>query len=131
MLMIRTFAVRSRFRTFDAAVPLALLAVAVLWSRHHVLAALAHGRFAAIEPVDIILLIGPLAVIAVTVKWFNALSCEPRYLMPLAVPLVAAVVLLLGAGWLLRAGAAAFLVALLAVSVITAQRQSLLPQGGF
>jgi hypothetical protein len=87
---------------------------------------LADGRFAAIEPVDIILLIGPLAVIAVTVKWFNALSCEPRYLMPLAVPLVAAVVLLLGAGWLPRAGAAALLVALLAVSVMTAQRQAAL-----
>ena len=55
-----------------------------------------------------------------TVKWFNALSCEPRYLMPLAVPLVTAVVLLHGAGWLMRGAAAAFLVALLAISVLTA-----------
>src|SRR5256886_7931655 len=61
---------------------LLLLAMAVLWNRRHVLAALVRGRFAAIEPVDIILLIGPLAVIAVTLKWFNALSCEPRYLFP-------------------------------------------------
>src|SRR6266851_4017449 len=105
---------------------LLLLGAAVLWNRRHVLAALARRQFAAIEPVDIIVLIGPLAVIAVTVKWFNALSCEPRYLMPLAVPLVTAVVLLLGAGWLLRGAAAAFLLALLAISVITAQREAAL-----
>ena len=105
---------------------LLLLAMAVLWNRRHLLAALVRGRFAAIEPVDIILLIGPLAVIAVTLKWFNALSCEPRYLFPLAVPLVTAFVLLLGAGWLLRGAAGALLIALLAVSVITAQRQAAL-----
>ena len=103
---------------------LLLLALAVLWNRRHVLAALVRGRFAAIEPVDAILLIGPLAVIAVTVKWFNALSCEPRYLIPLAVPLVTAFVLLLGAGWLWRGAAGALLLALLAISVMTAQRQS-------
>ena len=105
---------------------LLLLAMAVLWNRRHVLAAVVRGRFAAIEPVDIILMIGPLAVIAVTLKWFNALSCEPRYLFPLAVPLVTAFVLLLGAGWLLRGAAGAVLIALLAVSVITAQRQAAL-----
>ena len=105
---------------------LLLLAMAVLWNRRHVLAAVVRGRFAAIEPVDIILMIGPLAVIAVTLKWFNALSCEPRYLFPLAVPLVTAFVLLLGAGWLLRGAAGALLIALLAVSVITAQRQAAL-----
>src|SRR2546421_2275966 len=103
---------------------LLLLAVAVLWNRRHVLAALVRGRFAAIEPVDIILMIGPLAVIAVTLKWFNALSCEPRYLFPLAVPLVTAFVLLLGSGWLLRGAAGAFFIALLAGSVITAQSQA-------
>ena len=107
-------------------VALLLLAMAVLWNRRQVLAVLVRGRFAAIEPVDIILMIGPLAVIAVTLKWFNALSCEPRYLFPLAVPLVTAFVLLLGAGWLLRGAAGALLIALLAVSVITAQRQAAL-----
>src|SRR5438445_4642924 len=105
---------------------LLLLAMAVLWNRRRVLAAFGRGRFQAIEPVDIILMIGPLAVIAVTLKWFNALSCEPRYLFPLAVPLVTAFVLLLGSGWLLRGAASAFLIALLAVSVITAQRQAAL-----
>ena len=105
---------------------LLLLAVAVLWNRRHVLAALVRGRFAAIEPVDIILLVGPLAVIAVTVKWFNALSCEPRYLIPLAVPLVTAFVLLLGAGWIWRGAAGALLLALIAISVMTAQRQAAL-----
>src|SRR5438270_293360 len=105
---------------------LLLLAMAVLWNRRHILAALVRGRFAAIESVDIILMIGPLAVIAVTLKWFNALSCEPRYLFPLAVPLVTAFVLLLGSGWLLRGAAGALLIALLAVSVITAQRQAAL-----
>jgi hypothetical protein len=111
-----------------SAVDLALLlvAMAVLWNRRHVLAALVRGRFAAIEPVDTIVLIGPLAVLAVTVRFFNALSCEPRYLFPLAVPLIAAFVLLLGAGWLFRAAAGALLLALLAVSVITAQRQAAL-----
>src|SRR5256885_2670905 len=103
---------------------LLLLAMAVLWNRRHVLAALVRGRFAAIEPVDIILMIGPLAVIAVTLKWFYALSCEPRYLFPLAVPLVTAFVLLLGSGWLLRGAAGALLIALLAAIVITAQRQA-------
>src|SRR5256886_7718420 len=105
---------------------LLLLAMAVLWNRRHVLAALVRGRFPAIESVDIILLIGPLAVIAVTLKWFNALSCEPRYLFPLAVPLVTAFVLLLGAGWLLRGAAGALFIALPAGSVITAQRQAAL-----
>ena len=105
---------------------LLLLAAAVLWNRRHVLASLVRGRFTAIEPVDIIVLIGPLAVIAVTLKWFNALSCEPRYLFPLAVPLVTAFVLLLGAGWLLRGAAGALLIGLLAVSVITAERQAAL-----
>ncbi|MDQ6885526.1 MAG: glycosyltransferase family 39 protein [Candidatus Dormibacteraeota bacterium] len=108
---------------------LLLLAVAVIWNRRHVLAALARGRFAAIEPVDMIVLIGPLAVLAVTVRWFNALSCEPRYLMPLAVPLVTAFVLLLASGWLLRPAAGALLLSLLAVSVITAQRQAALIHG--
>jgi hypothetical protein len=105
---------------------LLLLAMTALWNRRHVLGALVRGRFAASEPVDIIVLIGPLAVLAVTVRFFNALSCEPRYLFPLAVPLIAAFVLLLGAGWLFRGAAAALLLALLAVSVITAQRQAAL-----
>src|SRR5256886_14870823 len=100
--------------------------MAVLWNRRHVLAALVRGRVAAIEPVDIILMIGPLAVIAVTLKWFIVVACEPRYLFPMAVPLVTAVVLLLGAGWLLRGAVGALLIALLAVSVITAQRQAAL-----
>jgi hypothetical protein len=76
----------------DAA--LGLLAVAVLWLRRASVDAALHGRFSELEPADWILLIAPLAVAVVTIHWFNSLSCEPRYLMPLAVPLVLALTLL-------------------------------------
>lgn len=104
---------------------LLLLLGLVVWARRHTWIALARGRFAVIEPVDMILVIGPLAVVAVTAKWFNSLSCEPRYLMPLAVPLVAAFVLLLSQR-AASAIAAILLVGLLVISVFTAQRQAML-----
>jgi hypothetical protein len=95
---------------------LAALALALLWLRRSSLAALVTGRPSAIEPVDLVLALAPLALLATTVGPFNALYCQPRYLMPLAVPLVFAVALtltaalpwrLLGlallAGWLVAA----------------------------
>jgi hypothetical protein len=76
---------------------LAVLAVAVLWQRRASLTAVVSGRSWAIEPVDLVLAVAPLALLATTVGPFNALFCEPRYLMPLAVPLVFAAALTLTA----------------------------------
>ena len=67
---------------------LLLLAGAVVWLRRRALAELIRGRP---EPAELVFAIAPVAVLAVTLHWFNALSCEPRYLFPLAIPLAFAV----------------------------------------
>lgn len=67
-----------------ADIGLLALAGAVLWLRR--------GRFAAPE---LAFAVAPVALLAVTLRWFNALACNPRYLMPFAIPLVLAVALLL------------------------------------
>jgi hypothetical protein len=85
---------------FDAG--LATLVLAVLWLRRRSLAALATGRLAELEPVDFVLAVAPAAVLAVTLG-FNTLVCEPRYLMPLAVPLAMGGALVLAAPWPWRA----------------------------
>jgi hypothetical protein len=98
---------------------LLLLAVAVLWLRRTGVRAALGGRFAALEPADWVLPIAPLAILLVTVHWFNSLSCEPRYLMPLAVPLVLALTLLIVAPGPMRAAGLLALAGFLAVSAIT------------
>lgn len=98
---------------------LGLLAVAVLWLRRTSVIPALHRRFSELEPADWFLLIAPLAVVVVTVHWFNSLSCEPRYLMPLAVPLVLAVTLLVVATGPIRAAGLLALAGCLVVSVVT------------
>ena len=102
---------------------LALLTLSVIWLRRGTLLALAQARFAAIEPVDIVLLVAPLAVLAVTVRFFNSLSCEPRYLMPLAVPLVTVMVVLLAGPVVLRSLGMVALIGFVLLSALTVQRQ--------
>lgn len=68
---------------------IALLAGAA-FSRRRVLAEFVRGRMNALQPADLVLAIAPVSVLAVTVGSFNSLSCQPRYLLPLTVPLVTA-----------------------------------------
>src|SRR5207253_7475399 len=52
---------------------LGLLAVAVLWLRRDSLGPVFRGQFSRLEAADVVLLIAPLSLIAVTVHWFNGL----------------------------------------------------------
>jgi hypothetical protein len=96
---------------------IALLAVAVLWLRRRSLVSVFRGRFQELEPADAVLAMAPLALFTVTVGFFNALYCEPRYLMPLAVPLVFAAGLVLSSPWALRSVYIGLLAAWLALEV--------------
>jgi hypothetical protein len=96
---------------------IALLAVAVLWLRRRSLVSVFRGRFQELEPADAVLAMAPLALFTVTVGFFNALYCEPRYLMPLAVPLVFAAGLVLSSPWALRSAYIGLLAAWLALEV--------------
>jgi hypothetical protein len=102
-------------------VGLGLVAVAVLWLRRDSLIAAVRGQFAAIGAIDVVLLIAPLALIAVTARWFNSLSCEPRYLMPLAIPLVVALALLIRASLPFRLAGVLILAGCLVMSAFTVQ----------
>ena len=95
------------------------LALAVLWLRRASVRAALHRNFTELEPADWFLLIAPLAVVVVTVHWFNGLSCEPRYLMPLAVPLVLALTLLVIAAPPYRAAGLVLLASCLVMSAFT------------
>jgi hypothetical protein len=99
----------------------ALLGLAVLWLRRRSLVSVVRGRFQELEPVDAVLAMAPLALLTVTVGFFNALYCEPRYLMPLAVPLVFAVGLVLLSTWPLRAACVALVTVWLVVEVMIAR----------
>ena len=93
-----------------------MLAAAVLWIRRKALGEVLRGR---LEPVDLVLLVAPLSVLAVTLRWFNGLSCEPRYMMPLAVPLAMAAALVLRQSPPWRWSAALLAAAWLAVATVT------------
>jgi hypothetical protein len=66
---------------------LAGLGLVILWLRRRSVVNLVHGRLSELEPADAVIAMAPLALLTVTVGLFNALHCEPRYLMPLAIPL--------------------------------------------
>jgi hypothetical protein len=97
------------------------LAASVVWIRRQGLRELVRGRP---QPAELVLAIGPLAILAVTVHWFNVLSCQPRYLMPLAVPLALAAALVLTQPLPWRAVAAVAAAACVVVSTITAVRSA-------
>jgi hypothetical protein len=67
-----------------------------------------------------VLAVAPLSVFSVTVGSNNGLSCEPRYMLPLAVPLATALVLVLSATIVWRLSAVAFTVACVFASFVTA-----------
>jgi len=93
-----------------------LLFGAALWLRRDRIVPVLRGQFTQLEPVELVLPIAPLALIAVTAK-FNALSCEPRYLLPLAVPLVLAVAITLRA--MPRSAGALLIAVVLATNGVT------------
>lgn len=92
---------------------------AAIWIRREQLAPVLRGHFDRIRPLDMVLAIAPASLLAVTVGRFNATPCEPRYLLPLAVPLALAGALLLMnlARW--RPLAALSLVGYLILAVVT------------
>ena len=100
---------------------LGLLAVAVVWLRRDSLGPVFRGQFSRLEAADVVLLIAPLSLIAVTVHWFNGLSCEPRYLMPLAIPLVLALALTIRASLPFRIAGLLALAGCLVMSFATVQ----------
>ncbi len=74
---------------------LTALAAAVLWLRREPVARLLRGQLGSVEPVEMVLAIAPVAVVAVIAGRFNGVPCEPRYLIPLAIPLALAATLVL------------------------------------
>jgi len=86
---------------------LAALTGAVLWLRRKPLARLLRGDLSSVEPVEMVLAIAPVAVVAVIAGRFNGVPCEPRYLLPLAIPLAlaATLVLMVRSRWRLLATA--------------------------
>jgi len=80
-------------RTVWTVVPVAgvaLLLLVTLAIRYRGLRDRAGGRLEALAPLDLVLAIAPLSLASVTLSGFNGLSCEPRYLLPFAAPLVVA-----------------------------------------
>jgi 4-amino-4-deoxy-L-arabinose transferase-like glycosyltransferase len=86
---------------------LAALTAAVLWLRRKPIGRLLRGDLASVEPVEMVLAIAPVAVVAVIAGRFNDVPCEPRYLLPLALPLAlaATLVLMVRSRWRLLATA--------------------------
>jgi hypothetical protein len=74
-----------------------LIFAGALWLRRDRLQPVLRGQLTRLEPVEMVLAIAPVAMVAVTARWFNSLSCEPRYLLPFAVPLVLAAAIVLEA----------------------------------
>lgn len=97
----------------------ALLFSAALATRRDGLRELVRGRLSAVAPLDLVLVIAPLSLASVTVSGFNGVSCEPRYLLPFAAPLVVSAAAVLGR-W--RPAAASLLLAWLVVEGVTLAR---------
>ncbi|MGO8685720.1 MAG: hypothetical protein ACLQT7_00850 [Candidatus Dormibacteria bacterium] len=66
---------------------LAALTAAVLWLRRRPLARLLRGDLTSVEAAEMVLAVAPVALAAVLVGRFNGVPCEPRYLLPLGIPL--------------------------------------------
>ena len=84
-----------------ALVGLAALVGTVIWLRRRSLSRLLQGHLTSLEPADMVLAVAPIAVAAVVVGRWNGTPWEPRYLLPLAIPLAfgAALVLLVRSRW--------------------------------
>ncbi|MDQ6747149.1 MAG: glycosyltransferase family 39 protein [Candidatus Dormibacteraeota bacterium] len=95
------------------------LLLAALATSREPLGRLLHGQLAAAEPLHLVLLVAPVSLASVTLSGFNGVSCEPRYLLPLALPLVLAAAAVLGR-W--RLSATTLLAAWVVVESITVAR---------
>src|SRR5437588_52715 len=76
----------------------ALLSVTI-WLRRRSVLALLQLRWTRLAPIDFVLLLLPLTLLSVIVGPFNGAACDPRYLMPAAVPLVVIVALAIAVPW--------------------------------
>jgi 4-amino-4-deoxy-L-arabinose transferase-like glycosyltransferase len=99
---------------------LAALAAAVLWLRRKPIGRLLRGDLRSVEPVEMLLAIAPVAVVAVVAGRFNDVPCEPRYLLPLAIPLAVAATLVLMVRSRWRFVAAGLGIAYLVIAAFTA-----------
>ncbi|GAC1572560.1 MAG: hypothetical protein NVS3B18_05810 [Candidatus Dormibacteria bacterium] len=102
-----------------AVLGVAALFVVVVASRYHVLRQMLGGRASAAEPIDLVLLVAPLSVGSLVLSGFNVVPCEPRYLLPLSVPLAISAAAALG-HW--RLPASSLLVAWLVVESVSVVR---------
>jgi Dolichyl-phosphate-mannose-protein mannosyltransferase len=96
------------------------LGLALVYLRRRSLASLVRGHVSELEPVDAVLAMGPLTLLAVSTGFFHAVRCEPRYVMPLAVPLAFAVGLALMVRVPWRAIGVAVLAGWLAIELVVA-----------
>jgi 4-amino-4-deoxy-L-arabinose transferase-like glycosyltransferase len=106
-----------------ADVVLVTLVAATIWLRRRSVLALLQLRWTRLAPIDFVLLLLPLSLVSVTVGPFNGASCEPRYLIPAAIPLVTIVALATTVRWRGRwlfAAAAAIWIAMTAATVANA-----------
>ena len=104
------------------AVMVAIVSTAI-WLRRRSVLALLQLRWTRLAPVDFVLLLLPLTLLSVIVGPFNGAACEPRYLMPAAIPLVTIVALAIAVPWRGRwpfATAAALWIAMTAVTAANA-----------
>jgi 4-amino-4-deoxy-L-arabinose transferase-like glycosyltransferase len=99
---------------------LALLVLALLWLRKKSLINIVSGRWSDFEPLDVTLALVPASLLYLVLSRLDSIPCEPRYLMPLGVPLVIAVVTVLATPWRLRLPAVGASAAWLVVSGVAA-----------
>jgi 4-amino-4-deoxy-L-arabinose transferase-like glycosyltransferase len=73
----------------------AVVATAVIVQRRVQLGRLVRLQLTTLEPLDMVLAVAPVALLAVTVGRFNGIPCEPRYLLPFSIPAALAAALAL------------------------------------
>jgi 4-amino-4-deoxy-L-arabinose transferase-like glycosyltransferase len=66
---------------------LGALAAGVVWVRRKPLNRILHGDLGSVGAPEMVLAVAPVALAAVLVGRFNGTPCEPRYLLPMGIPL--------------------------------------------
>jgi len=102
-----------------AEVVMVVLVAATIWLRRRSVLARLQLRWTRLAPVDFVLLLLPLSLLSVTVGPFNGAACEPRYLMPAAIPLVTIVALATAVRWRGRRPFAAVVAIWIAITAVT------------
>ena len=100
---------------------LAAFALGLMVMRRRAVTNLLRGRWSMLEPIDVVLVVVPATLVFLVLSRINYDPCEPRYLTPLAVPLVIGVAAALAARWPWRAAAVAVSAVWLVVSGIAAR----------